>query len=258
LLRGVWFCILLLGFSLQAAEVIPPKPTRYCNDYASVLSIPTAQSLDRTLEQLEKTDSTQILVAIYPKMQTDSSIEDYTVRTFKQWGVGQAKTNNGAVLFIFVQEHKLRIEVGYGLEGALPDITCKRIIENEITPRLRRNDWDGAVSAGVTAIIQAAHGEYKGAGRTVQGTRRGRRSNSGVVFLIFLAFVIFASTRRRRGTAYGRAGRSVWGGPFWGGGWGGGGGSWGGGSRSGGGGGWSGGFSGGGGSSGGGGASGSW
>src|SRR5437016_5072815 len=86
----------LFPFPLQAAEVIPPPPQRHFNDYAGVISLATAQRLDRTLEELEKTDSTQIVVAIFKKMQSDSSIEDYTVRLFKSWGVGTKAKNNGA------------------------------------------------------------------------------------------------------------------------------------------------------------------
>ena len=85
-----------------AAEVIPPVPKEYFNDYAKVVSPATAQRVEQTLENFEQQTSSQILVAIYPKMQTDSSIEDYTVRVFQAWKPGQKDKNNGAVLFVFV------------------------------------------------------------------------------------------------------------------------------------------------------------
>ena len=113
--------VLFLACAVRAGEVIPPPPAGYFNDYANVVSASTAQPLDQILEQFERDTSNQIVVAIYPKMQSDSSIEDYTVRVAESWKVGQRLKNNGAVLFVFVQDRKLYIQVGYGLEGALPD-----------------------------------------------------------------------------------------------------------------------------------------
>jgi len=250
-------CLLVLAFWVSlalcaaAAEVIPPAPDRYCNDYAQVLSAATVQRLNQTLEEFEKSASSQVLVAIYPKMQSDSSLEDYTIRVARAWRVGQKAKNNGAILFVFIQDRKMRIEVGYGLEGALPDVIAKRIIEEQIKPRFQQGDYEGGISAGVNGILQAVRGEYQGTGRTA----RGRNSPAPVwLFIVVAGFIIFLSiARRSRGTIYQRSGRGTyWGG--WGGGTGGGwssGGGWSGGGSSGG-------FSGGGGSFGGGGASGSW
>lgn len=238
-----------------AAEVMPPAPAHYVNDYAHVLSGGTVERLNQGLQDFEKATSSQILVVVYPKMQSDSSIEDYTIRVARAWRVGQAARNNGAILFVFVQDRKMRIEVGYGLEGALPDAVAKRIIEEEVKPHFQQGDYDGGVTAGVNAIMQATRGEYKGTGRT---GAHGKPSGSASVwmFLGFLALLFFLFIRRvARGTVYRGSGRTTyWGssGGWFGGGWGGGGG-W-----SGGGGGGGGGFSGGGGSFGGGGASGSW
>src|SRR5688500_16172300 len=113
----------LLAFILHAgnlfsAEVIPSRPPRHFNDYAGVTSTEAQQQLDRTLDQLEKTDSTQIVVAIYKKMQSDSDIAEYTVRVAEKWGAGTEKKDNGAVLFVFVEDRKMYLQVGYGLEGA--------------------------------------------------------------------------------------------------------------------------------------------
>src|SRR4051812_17317279 len=95
---GTLLALLFLIRGVFAAEVIPPKPARYFNDYANVVSVPVQQQLDRKLEALEKSDGTQIIVAIYPKMQSELSIEDYTVRVAQSWGVGQKDKRNGAVL----------------------------------------------------------------------------------------------------------------------------------------------------------------
>src|ERR1039457_508248 len=148
----------------MAAEVMPPAPERYFNDYAHVVSPATATELNQKLEQFERDASSQIRVVVYPKMETDSSIEDYTIRVAQSWGIGRKEKNNGAVLFVFVQDHKMFIQVGYGLEGALPDALAKQIIENEIKPHFRNGDFDGGLRAGVTAMLQAVKGEYKGTG----------------------------------------------------------------------------------------------
>jgi uncharacterized protein len=250
----------LCSWPAIAAEVIPPAPAQYFNDYAHVTSSALAARLNKTLEDFERQTSDQILVAVYPKMQSDSSIEDYTVRVAQSWRVGQKGKDNGAILFVFVQDRKMYIQVGYGLEGALPDALAKRIIENEIKPRFRAGDFDGGLSAGVTAILSAVRGEYKGTGSTVAERSRGSGSASGVAvillfILLFGLIAVIPLVRGMAGTTYRRRGYwdgwTMGGGGFSGGGWGRGGGGWSGGGGGGG-------FSGGGGGFGGGGAGGSW
>jgi uncharacterized protein len=252
------FASLLPGRVGFAAEVMPPAPPRYFNDFANVIRPATADRLNRSLEQCEKDTSSQIVVAVFPNMQSDSSIEDYVNRMFRAWKIGQKQKNNGVLLAVFVQDRKMRIEVGYGLEGAIPDALGKRIVANEITPRFRTQDFDGGLSAGVNALMQAARGEYKGTGKSVGQSRHNQFPSGLFLIELFVIALIVVSFIRRffRGTVYRRRGRSSWG--AWpivtgGGGWSSGGGGWssGGGSSGGG-------FSGGGGDSGGGGASGSW
>jgi uncharacterized protein len=257
------FCIilgLLFGFRLFAAEVIPPPPTAYFNDYAHVVSTGTAAQLNQTLENFERQSSEQIVVAVFPKMQSDSAVADYTVRVFRSWGVGQKDKNNGAVLFVFVQDHKLFLQTGYGLEAVLPDALCKRIIDEQITPRFKAGDFDGGLTAGVQAILAATKGEYKGTGMTVDDQRLNINNKFDVdplvvmVFLIIVAAIflpVILGRNRFRGTQYRGSG---WSGSSSSGSWL----SSGGDSSDSGGGFSSGGFSGGGGSSGGGGAGGSW
>ena len=246
--------VLLFGCRLFAQEVIPPVPTAYFNDYAGIISAGTVSQLNSTLESFERQTSEQILVAIYPKMESDSSIEDYTVRVFRSWGVGQKDKNNGAVLFVFIQDHKLFLQVGYGLEGVLPDALCKRIISEQITPRFKAGDFDGGLAAGVQSIIAATKGEYKGTGATTADRQTSHGSGSPLFSLGFIVLIIIIIIFTRGSGMFlpwlllssSGSSRS----------WGGGGFSSGGGSSGGGFGG--GGFSGGGGSSGGGGAGGSW
>jgi len=245
-----WFIAFVTASALSAAEVIPSKPAGYFNDYAGTVSKTAALHFNEQLAQFERESSNQVLVAVFPKMQSDSSIEDYTQRVAQAWGVGQKDRRNGAVLFVFVQEHKMYIQVGYGLEGALPDITAFDITEYQIKPRFRANDYEGGLAAGIDSIIKAIRGEYQGSGKTARERAGTSSGKFPFPFLFFLfAVIIFIVPRffRKRGYRY-----SGFGGPFIGG--------WSGGSSGGwssGGGGFSG-FSGGGGSFGGGGAGSSW
>jgi uncharacterized protein len=236
----------LSSFTVPAAERIPPVPDHYFNDYAHVVSQQSGDRLNRTLEQFERDTSNQILVVVYPSMESDSSIEDYTVRVAQAWKVGQKVKNNGAVLFVFIKDRKMFLQVGYGLEGALPDVIAKRIIENEIKPRFKVGDYAGGLTAGVSSIIAATKGEYKGTGRTAGDRQNGTAAGpvATIVVFVLIAFILFAARRRN----YGYGGWMMGGGGFSGGGWGGG---WGGGGGGGG-------FSSGGGGFGGGGAGGSW
>src|ERR1044071_4631951 len=145
----------------QGAEVIPPKPDRYFNDYAGVVSKSAAQRFNEELAQFERETSDQVVVAIFPKMQSDSDIADYTQRVAQAWGVGQKEHRNGVVLFVFVQDRKMFIQVGYGLEGALPDITAFDITEYRMKPLFRNGDYERGLATGIDLICKAIRGEYK-------------------------------------------------------------------------------------------------
>jgi uncharacterized protein len=242
----------LLAIRSHAAEVIPPKPDRYFNDYAGIVSKEAALRFNEELAQFERETSDQVVVAVFPKMQSDSDIADYTQRVAQAWGVGQKERRNGIVLFVFAQDRKMFIQVGYGLEGALPDITAFDITEYRIKPHFRSGDYEGGIAAGIDSIFKAIRGEYKGSGKTVaEQHRRNGGAPSFLFFIIFVIALIVISRIMRRLGGYGYS--SGRGGPiFFPGG--GGGGGW---SSGGGGGGFSG-FSGGGGSFGGGGAGSSW
>jgi uncharacterized protein len=212
--RRVRFPILYVGilvalagfahFSAQAAEVIPPKPDHYFNDYAGVVSKDAAERFNAQLEQFEKETSDQVVVAIYSKMQSDSSIADYTQRVAQAWGVGQKERRNGVVLFVFVQDHKMFIQVGYGLEGALPDITAFDITEYKIKPHFRNNDYEGGLAVGIDSILKAIRGEYKGTGKTVAEEQGGSSAPPSILFfIIFIIVLIILSRLMRRFGGYG-------------------------------------------------------
>jgi uncharacterized protein len=244
--------VALASANLRAAETIPPKPAGYFNDYAGVVSKEAALRFNEQLAQFERETSNQVLVVVFRKMETDSSIEDYTQRIAQAWGVGKKDRKNGAVFFVFIEDRKMYIQVGYGLEGTLPDATAFDITERHIKPHFKNNDYEGGLATGVDLICKAVRGEYTGSGKTQ--AEEGSDTGNGMgllIFIVCLVIILIAMRLARRVAGYGYS--SVGGRPFFGG-WSSGGGGWSGGSSSGG---FSG-FSGGGGSFGGGGAGSSW
>jgi uncharacterized protein len=259
-LSALVVCALLLGGGAAGAvaeERLPLPPKAYFNDYAGLVPAADAERLDAKLREFEKQTSNQVLVAIFPELPSPS-LEDFTNRTAESWKAGRRDVDNGVVFFVFVRDRRMRIETGYGLEGALPDALANRILNDEVVPRFRTGDFPGGVEAGIDAILRATKGEYQPVAQSSGG------GVSLVGLVVILVFVLLFLWLARQGSNMSGGGRTYdnrgyrrggWaGGSSWGGGgFGGGGGSWGGGGGSGGGG-----FSGGGGSFGGGGASGSW
>jgi uncharacterized protein len=238
----------LLAFALvihaRALEV-PPQPQGRVSDYTSTLTGSQIKALERMLAAFEQETTNQIAVLIIPTLGGDS-LEDYSIRLAEKWQIGQKGRDNGVILLVVMQERKIRFEVGYGLEGALPDSLAGDIIRQVIAPRFRQGKFFEGIQAGVKAIVAATKGEYRAEGRSVRS--KGDRSIVSLLWPLFIFFIFISallnSFRRRRHYSRRRGGLFI-GGPFW----------WGGGF---GGGGLGGGFSGGGGGFGGGGASGGW
>lgn len=249
-LLGFSFLLIVGSGAAQRVDDSVPTLRERVTDLTGTLSRSDIDELNSRLAQFEKETSTQIVVAIIPSLE-GGSIEEYTLRLAEKNNVGKKGKDNGALLVIAKEDHRLRIEVGYGLEGVLTDALGDQIIRRIIVPKFRQDDYAGGVAAGVDAIMSATKGEFKG---EPEDRKNGRNFSLLTVFVLFILFGIFSRifTSGRRMTVGSRGYYSR--GPWWWGGFGGGGGF--GGSGFGGGGG--GGFSGGGGSFGGGGASGSW
>jgi uncharacterized protein len=235
----------LLSDGAAAAEPTLPALTGRVVDEAGILSAPVRARLTDALAAHEAQTSNQVAVATLRSLQ-GYEIEDFSVRLFRAWRLGQQKNNNGVLLVVAPNERRVRIEVGYGLEGALPDATAHSIIQTEILPRFRVGDVEDGVVRGTTAILGAIAGTYK--------PKSGKSSDphyDTLMIIIFGAFIMMMLYNSYYAYRFPHR-RNPWNtsGGFGGGGFGGGG--FGGRSSSGGG------FSGGGGSSGGGGASGRW
>jgi uncharacterized protein len=251
----------VLGFATLVAFAIDyPALTGRVVDQANVMTAQSRSEMETKLKELEDKSSIQLVVATVKSLQ-GSDIETYANGLFRFWKLGQAQKNNGVLLLVAPAEHKVRIEVGYGLEGTLTDALSSVIIASAIIPRFKAGDFSGGIERGVDGIINVLSGDSAGWQAKVDVRREDASSDFDKLFpILFFGLVIFIcwylvhhsgggptgrGTGRRRGTPI----FIPYGGPGWGSGWGGGGGS---------GGGFGGGFAGGGGWSGGGGASGSW
>lgn len=153
------FCFLLGLFLQPAAALDVPPLTGHINDRAGMLSAPTKQQLESSLAAFEAQDSTQIVVLTISSLEGDS-LEDYALRVAEQWQIGQKGQDNGALLLVAKNDRKLRIEVGYGLEGKLTDLTAGRIIRDIIGPQFKNGNFDQGIINGVSAIMAVAKGEF--------------------------------------------------------------------------------------------------
>lgn len=138
--------------------VAVPALTGRVVDLVNSLSSEQKQSLEARLQAFEQRKGSQIAVLIIAKTQPET-IEQYTIRVAEQWQLGRKRVDDGAILLVAKEERALRIEVGYGLEGALSDAICKRIIDEQILPRFRQDDFYGGISAGVDAMMRVVDGE---------------------------------------------------------------------------------------------------
>lgn len=174
----------------------PPTGTQQLvNDFAGVLTSDQKRALESKLVQFNDSTSTQIVVVIVPNI-GDYEIADYGVKLGRAWGVGGKEFSNGVVLLISKDDRKLNISTGYGVEGALPDVTCKHIIEELIVPNFKGNDYYRGIEEGTDAIIKATNGEYKVDANYSKQKELGPVGKIMVlIFLIFLGLLIVKGNR---------------------------------------------------------------
>ena len=201
------FCVVIAAFALNAilaAEIIPPAPLHYFNDYAGLVSQSAAGQFDQQLRQFEVENSNQVVVAIFPKMQSDDDIAAYTQRVAESWRVGQKNKRNGIVLFVFVEDHKMIIQVGYGLEGALPDVAAFNITEYQMKPQFAAGNYEAGLRAGIDSICKAIAGEYKGTEQPPPPETHSRGSPVWpLLFLLFLFVLSVLGGLHRKNRGYG-------------------------------------------------------
>lgn len=180
------FCIL---HSLSAQTVLSkPNPPRLVVDKAAILSNDELVALENKLVALDDSSSNQISVVIIPSLE-GNAIEEYANKLFRDWGIGDAKKNNGVLLLIALNDRKIRIEVGYGLEGAITDIESKSIIDNDLKPAFQNKLYYQGINAAIDNIAKAAVGEYKVAKAKKTKNPKGNFLLFVIILIIILAIV---------------------------------------------------------------------
>jgi uncharacterized protein len=232
-------CLLLLSFLLASQEARPqafPEASGFVTDTKGLLSPQQRATLDAFLTQVAEASSNEIAVGILD-LPEDASLEDYTVDLARKWGVGGGSNDNGVLLAIYPDQRKIRIEVGYGLEGAITDAVSAYILSEHLRPAFQRNDYYGGIDSAVHILAKAAVGEYQiPAGKKYYTRKQKEEFPVGLFVLIGIVVLFLLLSRGGRGGRGGgySGGGWYWGPPiFWGGGFGGGssgGGDWGGGS----------------------------
>jgi uncharacterized protein len=202
---------MIAAFVLAAALTAPPRPTEYVTDNANVLSTSTVTNLDSELKTYEDTTGHRVIVWI-DQTTGDVPLEDFTIKAAETWKIGRPGKDDGAILFLFMQDHKARIEVGYGLEPVLTDAASFRIINDTIRPKMRANDADGAVQDGVDQMLLTITPSFKDKiGHTVAAPSDNSDELPGgiigsiVIFILILGLLIFLARIRR-----GRGGAGMW------------------------------------------------
>jgi uncharacterized protein len=219
--------LLLLALAAVAAASlrIPPAPAARINDYAGALTAPERERLEQKLATRERGTSNQVVVAIFRSLEGES-LEDFSIRLAQAWRIGQKGLDNGVIFLVFLDDRKMRIEVGYGLEATLTDAIAGSIIRDVVAPRFREGRIADGVSAGVDAIDQAIAGTYRTAGSSSGHKPAANRYQMLIPLLVVVGGLLwiilpamFVSSARRRGWTGGSSGwGGGMGGPFLGGG----------------------------------------
>ena len=184
---GLTLLALFTCLLVSSQEVLPrPDPPRLVTDKAGVLSSAELGALEQKLVAVDDSSSNQIAVVIIKSLQ-DRPIEEYATKLFRTWGIGNKKTNNGVLLLVAVDDRKVKIEPGYGLEGAIPDIVADDIIRSKIAPAFREGNYYKGIDEATNEIAKAAVGEYKVARKKNKSSRDG--DNPLLVFFIILIIV---------------------------------------------------------------------
>ena len=190
---SIFFLLLvsLASFSqdkFDLEKLLQQKPTKLVNDYTNTLTADQQQVLEQKLVTFDDSTSTQIAVVIIPTL-NGNDVSDYAVKLGRAWGVGGKQYSNGVLLLIAKDDHKLNISTGYGVEGALPDITAKHIIDEQIVPNFKGDDYYRGIEEGTDAIMQAVKGEYKVP--EDYNKNKGRGGGLGRIVFIIIIIVIF-------------------------------------------------------------------
>lgn len=185
-MKRVLLVLLLMLMPLQLLALNVPRLSGRVNDLAGMLSPEASARLEQQLSSFERQDSTQVVVLTIPSLEGDD-MDQFAIRVAEQWQIGQAGKDNGVLMILAKAERKVRIEVGRGLQGVLPDVTASRIIRDIMRPHLKNNDFDRGISAGTDAIIAATRGEFKAAPK--QPAKKQQSNSASPLTIILIAAV---------------------------------------------------------------------
>ena len=152
-MRAATYLFVTLLWSTSAVAQTLPKPSGRVTDLANVIDPGTEAEIVARLDQLERQTSSEVAVVTVPSLD-GVPVDDYAVRLFKEWGIGQARQDNGVLVLVAPNEREMRIEVGYGLEGILPDGLAGQVIREQFIPRFRDNDYNGGIRDGVARVVE--------------------------------------------------------------------------------------------------------
>ena len=189
-MRKIFLSLIILAVTVSANALDVPQLTGRVNDYAAMLTPEAKASIENKLANLERSDSTQIVVLTIPSLEGDA-LEDFSIRVAEKWKIGQKKIDNGAILLIVKNDRKIRIEVGRGLEGKLTDLKSRRVISEQIRPKFKAGDFSGGIEAGINALISIVKGEFQSADAPAGNKEKSSESGGGFIFIIILIFIIF-------------------------------------------------------------------
>ncbi|MCG6929578.1 MAG: TPM domain-containing protein [Desulfofustis sp.] len=203
-LAAILFSGLSLFVCLQAVALDVPQLQGRVNDRADILSPATRAQLESVLKTLESTDSTQIVVLTIASLKGDS-LEEFSMRVVEQWQIGSKDLDNGVLLLVARDDRKIRIEVGYGLEGKLTDMTAGRIIRNVITPRFQQGNFDQGIIDGVGAIVATVRGQFSASDTPLLSGSQ-KPDVGGLLTIMLFLFFFFGSMFRKSRVAAAFAG----------------------------------------------------
>ncbi|WP_277057828.1 TPM domain-containing protein [Trichlorobacter lovleyi] len=188
----VLFIMTLVCLAQNVSALDAPPLKGRINDYAGMLSPATARSLEQKLAAFENETTNQVVLLTIPSLEGDV-IESFAIRVAEAWKIGQKDKSNGVILILAKKERKIRIEVGTGLQGVLPDITAGQIIRNVIAPELRAGNTDQGISAGLGAIIGATKGEFKATAADKKAAKKRKGSGYGLFIILLLAAIVITA-----------------------------------------------------------------
>jgi len=200
----LFFCFVQIVF---AQNILPrPNPPKLVNDVAGVLSPEQREILEQKLVALDDSSSNQIAVVLIPTLD-GYPIEEYANKLFREWGIGHKGTNNGVLIIAAINDRKVRIEVGYGLEGAIPDIAASSIYNNEIVPAFREQNYYRGLDDAINALSKAAVGEYK-VKKEKKAKSKGKPLVTFLGMLLFILIIVAGGRGRGGGGSMSRGGYS--------------------------------------------------